>query len=136
MKRYWLWALGVGVALTMHATTAAAQTRVDVGVFTPHVAARVSVGAPRVYVVDRADRFDRGRWVWIPERWPRQRRYVRDYYDPYPYYRDRGYRRDWIRADREYYQVVRKARRGYYKDARKAEREYAKDRRQAARGRW
>ena len=50
MGRYLVWALGVGTGIVLGTTAAAAQTRVDISVFTPNVGARVIVGSPRVYV--------------------------------------------------------------------------------------
>ena len=46
MRRVLGWALGVGCALAVTATSAAAETRVSVGVFTPNIGVHVGVGRP------------------------------------------------------------------------------------------
>lgn len=112
MRRRTAWVLGAGLAFVVLATPARAQVRVDVGVVTPNVGARVVVGAPRVYVVDRYDEP-----VYVP-------------YDRH-WRRERG--REWAKREREYYKDVREARREYEKDRREAEREYLKDLREAQR---
>jgi hypothetical protein len=74
MGRSVAWALGVGLGLVLSAAPAAAQTHINVGVWTPNVGAHVVVGAPRVYaprpvyiaqprvyVVERDHRYGRGR---------------------------------------------------------------------------
>jgi len=112
MGRGAAWVLGTGLALVLLATPARAQVHVDVGVMSPSVGARVVVGAPRVYVLDR---------------------YYEPVYAPY----DRHWRRDRAseraKRDREYYKDMREARREYEKDRREAEREYWKDFREAQR---
>lgn len=83
--------------------------------------AHVSIGQPRVYVVER---------------------YEPVYYEPVYYERvyipcDRRCQRErarrWEKHEREYYTDVREARREYEKDRREAEREYWKDARGAQR---
>ena len=112
MGRATAWILGTGFALVLLATPARAQVHVDVGVLAPPVGARVVVGAPRVYVVDR---------------------YYESVYAPYDRHwkRDRG--RERAKREREYYKDAREARREYDKDRREAEREYWKDIREAQR---
>ena len=118
MGRYFTWALGATVALGLSTTSAAAQSRIDVGVWLPNVGARVVVGAPRVVVVappryvvvQRDNRHDRGRRV---RGWDRGR-------GPQVF-------RGQSRAEREYYQDVREAEREYYEDLRDARRDYERD---------
>jgi hypothetical protein len=103
------WVLGVGLVFAVVATPASAQVHVDVGVITPNIGARIAVGAPQVYVIDR-------------------------YYEPvYVPYRRQGRGREWAKHQREYYKDMREARREYEKDRREAEREYQKDVREAQR---
>jgi hypothetical protein len=111
MKGAAAWIIGTAFAIVLLAIPASAQVHVDVGVLAPQVGARVVVGAPRVYVVDR---------------------YHEPVYAPYPRY---GTRERW-RNDGEYYKDIREARREYEKDRREAEREYWKDRREAEREYW
>ena len=66
MGRYLVLALGVGFGLALNASPAAAQTHVDIGVFTPTVGARVVVGAPRVYVPGPVVYAPRPRVVYAP----------------------------------------------------------------------
>lgn len=112
MGRSAAWVLGTGLALVFLATPATAQVHVDVGVLAAPVGARVVVGAPRGYVVDR-------------------------YYEPVYAPHERHWRSDRARErakrEREYYKDVREARREYEKDRREAEREYWKDVREAQR---
>ena len=105
--------LAVAAALVISASPAAAQVRI--GVHTPGVGFSMSVGAPRVYVVDRGYaphyRYERG-------------------YRPRP---GRGWERS--RRDREYYRDVRRAQREYAREVRDARRDYARDIREARRDR-
>ena len=117
--------LGAGLVVALSATPAAAQVHVDVGVRTSSVGARVVLGAPQVYVVDRDDddrdyrrdrrsRHDDNRW------WSK---------------RDREYDKDLWEARREYEKKRDEAEREYEKKRHEAEREYQKDLREARRGR-
>ena len=119
------WVLGAGVALVVLATPASAQVHVDVDVLTRHAGARVVVGAPRVFVVER-----QYEPVYVPHRrhWRRER--ARDWEE-----RDREYHKDMREARREYEKDRREAEREYLKDVREAQREYDKDRREARRDR-
>ena len=129
MGRYFACALGIGCALAINVAPAAAQTHVDIGVFLPNVGARVVVGRPRVYVpppvyaprvvvVERDYRHDRGRHRGWDKR--DRGRFDRDsYYSS----RDPRYRRDVVEAEREYARSVRDARRDYYDDIRDARRD-------------
>ena len=109
-----------------------AQVRVDVGVTSPRVGARVVVGPPRVYQTryyepvyrphDRYWRGDRGR----------SRTHHKDIREA-----RREYEKDRREAQREYWKDRREAEREYLKDVREAQREYDKDRREARRDqRW
>jgi hypothetical protein len=127
-------ALVVGslLALIVHATPAAAQVRVDVGIRTPNIGARVIVGQPRVVVVDRVyedRRYRRERdddWRDDDDRWRGDRRRSK---------RDREYDKDLREARREYEKERREAEREYLKEIREAEREYEKDLYEARRDR-
>jgi hypothetical protein len=78
------------------AAPASAQVRVDVGVMSANIGARVVVGGPRV--------------VYVPVDRYREPVYSRRVV--YPRRDDRYYRgRNWDRRDQEYYQDVREARR-------------------------
>ena len=66
MGRKWIWIVAAALGLAFYATPAAAQVSVAVGIGTPHIGARVVVGAPPVYVVDPY--------------------YYAPYYEPYYYY--------------------------------------------------
>jgi hypothetical protein len=50
MRRGLKWVLGASAAVAVSATTATAQTHVDVGIWTPNGGGRVVIGSPRVYV--------------------------------------------------------------------------------------
>jgi hypothetical protein len=121
MKRGAAYVLGAGLALLALATPARAQVHVDVGVLTPNVGARVVIGPPPVYVVERYREP-----VYVVERY-REPVYVVEGRRP------RGHGRGWSKREREYYKDVREARREYEKDRREAEREYLKDVREAER---
>jgi hypothetical protein len=86
MGRRGIWILGAALGLALYATPAAAQVSVAVGIGTPHVGARVIVGAPPVYVVDPY------------------------YYAPYPYYEPYYYYPYAVPYGRVYY----RSRPGYY----------------------
>jgi hypothetical protein len=121
MKRHVAWIFGAGLMFVGLAAPASAQVRVDIGVQTPHVGARVVVGAPRV--------------VYVPVRHRGPVYARRDVYSRHDYRWDRGRGRGWDRRDREYYKDVREARRDYEKDIREARRDYEKDIREAQRDR-
>ncbi len=122
MGRYFAWALGVGFGIALSATPAAAQTHVDIGIWTPNGGGRVVLGSPRVYVpppvyVVRPRVLVVERDYYRPYRRPvrgwerghghRNARFARAYYDPYPgrvyradvygrpHYRDDRYRGGW-----------------------------------------
>ena len=127
--------LGTASAFVLLATPASAQVHVDVGLFSPAIGARVVVGEPRVYVVDR---YYEPVYVAHDRHWRRDRRRGRD--RDREYYRDvrearREYQKDRREAEREYWKDIREAEREYWKDRREAEREYLKDRREARRDR-
>jgi hypothetical protein len=135
MMRGAAWVVGTALTLVLLARPASAQVHVDVGVTAPHIGARVVVGEPHVYVVerhyepvyvpyDRHSRRDRGRWH------DRGREYYKDVREA-----RREYEKDRREAEREYWKDVREAEREYWKDRREAEREYMKDRREARRDR-
>ena len=135
MVRAGAWILGTASALVLLATPASAQVHVDVGVVSPRVGARVVVGEPRVYVVDRYyepvyDRYDRNGRRGYGRRAKRDREYDKDLREA-----RREYEKDRREAEREYWKDVREAEREYWKDRREAEREYHKDRREARRDR-
>jgi hypothetical protein len=132
MVRGAAWILGTAWAFVLCATPASAQVHVDVGVFSPAVGARVVVGEPRVYVVDRYYEP-----VYVPhdrhwKRGGRGRDRDREYYKDIREAR-REYEKDRREAEREYWKDVREAEREYWKDRREGEREYLKDRREGER---
>ncbi len=123
MRRFLKWVIAGGVIATgVGAAPASAQVRV--GIHTPNVGVSVSVGSPRVYVVER---------------------YRAPYYRPVPVYRplpiggrpyDRDrYDRDRAKREREYRKDVRDARKEYARDIREARRDYERDIREARRDR-
>jgi hypothetical protein len=79
MGRKGTWILGAALVLALFATSASAQVSVAIGIGTPHVGARVIVGAPPVYVVDPY------------------------YYAPYPYYEPYYYQPYAVPYGRVYY---------------------------------
>lgn len=131
MGRAAVWVVGTGVAaLVLFATPASAQVHVDVGVYSPRVGARVIVGPPPIYVVDRY--YDPYRYGRYP-RWDRRRDKRDDYRDLREARHE--YEKDRREAEREYWKDRREAEREYWKDVREARREYEKDRREARRDR-
>jgi hypothetical protein len=123
------WALGLtAAALALIATPAEAQVRVDIGVGTPTVGARVVIGGRPVRVVER-----------VPVR--REPVYVDRRGGPPSWAPAWGYRRQVQRAvyrntrEREYSRDVRDAREEYERDVRNARRDYERDLREAQRDR-
>ena len=116
------WTLGAGLALAVSTVPASAQVRIDVGVHTPNVGARVSIGGPRV-VVARPPVYRVGPPVVIRQ--------------------DRGRRgRGWggppglaVARERHYQNALRKAEKNYYKSIRRAQKNYEKDVRRYERSR-
>ena len=124
MRRRLGWALGAAGALVLLTAPAEAQVRVDIGVGTPNVGARVVIGDRPVYVVER-----------VPVR--RERVYVDRRGGPPPWAPAWGHRRQGRdRAyEREYYRDLREAEREYARDLREARRDYERERREAERDR-
>lgn len=138
MGRVAVWILGAGVVLVGLASPARAQVYVDVGIWTPHVRARVATAPPVVYAP---------RVVYAPPVYVPSRRVV-----PVPVYvasdrytgrrtrgwgrPGRGYARDVYAARREYARDRARAERDYAEDLREARRDYERDVRSGRRGRW
>ena len=94
MGRRAAWVVGTMLGVAVFAAPANAQVHVDVGVYSAPVSARVVVGRPNVYVVDRYyEPVVVHRQVYRPVYYPpvyyppyyREVHYVRDYY-PRDYY--------------------------------------------------
>ena len=141
MTRTVVCALSLGALALLVPANTSAQTRIDVGVWTPGGGGRVVIGgspvyrAPRpvivapapVYVVQPSYRRDRGKH----KGWAKKGRVV---YGPAPYAyggwgNQREYRRDVARAEAEYRRNLDRAQREYYDDLRDAQQDYR-------RGRW
>jgi hypothetical protein len=106
-----LWVVGVGTtAFVLSTGSASAETRIDVGIFTRNIGARVVLGQPRVVVappprVIVVDPYDRGFRARGPGR-AYANRYWREREKA-----ERRYQRDLDKAWREYEKQLRKAER-------------------------
>jgi hypothetical protein len=112
---------------------AAQAVRVDLGVRTGGVEARLQYGPPLYYraggiVAYRPEGRDGERW-WAWQEHQREYRHDRREHE-------REYWNDVREAEREWAKQQRELEREYQKDLREAEREWAKDRREAEREAW
>ncbi len=139
MTRTLIGSFALGALTLLFPAVGSAQTRIDVGVWTPGGGGRVVIGgapvyrtrrpvyvparpvyvqarpvyiAPRPVYVVPGYRYDRGGYLGRYSNGPAYRGYY-----------GRDYRRDVVRADREYQRNISRAQREYYGDLRDARRD-------------